>query len=138
MPDSTIGHAELHVALASVARAIAESLEVTEVWDRVASACRTIAPLQANTLRHRQLSSVAFLSDEDRYLRATSTLPIAVGVTYHSIIGSNDEVVPYSSSHLDGAASEQLVPAGHSVQQTPAAILAIRTILRDQVLVDDE
>jgi transcriptional regulator with GAF, ATPase, and Fis domain len=47
MPDSTIGHAELHAALASVARAIAESLEVTEVWDRVAGACRTIAPFDA-------------------------------------------------------------------------------------------
>jgi hypothetical protein len=47
MSDSTIGHSQLHVALASVARAIAESLEVTEVWDRVASACRTIAPFDA-------------------------------------------------------------------------------------------
>jgi hypothetical protein len=28
--------ADLHIALASVARAIAESLEITEVWDRVA------------------------------------------------------------------------------------------------------
>jgi hypothetical protein len=52
-------------------------------------------------------------------------------VTYHSIIGSNDEVVPYASSHLDGAASEQVVTSGHSAQQTAAAILAIRTILRD-------
>jgi transcriptional regulator with GAF, ATPase, and Fis domain len=47
MPDSPAGPTELHVALASVARAIAESLEVTEVWDRVASACRTIAPFDA-------------------------------------------------------------------------------------------
>ena len=39
--------ADLHVALASVARAIAESLEITEVWDRVATACRTIAPFDA-------------------------------------------------------------------------------------------
>ena len=39
--------ADLHVALASVARAIAESLEVGEVWDRVATACRTIAPFDA-------------------------------------------------------------------------------------------
>jgi hypothetical protein len=52
-------------------------------------------PPQAEVLRHRRWSSVAYLSDEDRYLRATSGLPIAAGVTYHSIIGSNDEVVPY-------------------------------------------
>lgn len=39
--------ADLHVALASVAQAIAESLEVGEVWDRVATACRSIAPFDA-------------------------------------------------------------------------------------------
>jgi len=47
MPDSSDGTAELHVALASVARAIAESLEVTEVWELVTTACRTIAPFDA-------------------------------------------------------------------------------------------
>ena len=130
------------MAHAWIGRAAARLVKLpTSLLQTLGSVADTIAkelPLQADTLRHRQLSSVAFLSDEDRYLRATSTLPIAAGVTYHSIIGSNDEVVPYSSSHLDGAASEQLVPSGHSVQQTPAAILAIRTILRDQALVDDE
>jgi hypothetical protein len=75
----------------------------------VADAIATELPMQADTLRHRQLSSVAYLSDEDRYLRVASTLPIAAGVTYYSIIGSNDEVVPYASSHLDGAASEQIL-----------------------------
>ncbi|HKU13627.1 MAG TPA: sigma 54-interacting transcriptional regulator [Steroidobacteraceae bacterium] len=39
--------ADLHVALAAVARAIAESLEIGEVWERVATACRTIAPFDA-------------------------------------------------------------------------------------------
>jgi pimeloyl-ACP methyl ester carboxylesterase len=89
-------------------------------------------PMQADALRHRSLSSVAYLSDQDRYLRATSTLPIATKVTYHSIIGSEDEVVPYQSAHLDGAASEQIVTSGHSVQKTAAAILAIRAILLSQ------
>jgi hypothetical protein len=53
-------------------------------------------------------------------------------VTYHSIIGSNDEVVPYASSHLEGAASEQIVTSGHSVQKTATAILAITGILRGE------
>jgi transcriptional regulator with GAF, ATPase, and Fis domain len=35
---------DLHAALASVARAIAESLELKDVWDRVAEACRTVVP----------------------------------------------------------------------------------------------
>ena len=41
------GTAELHVALAAVARAIADSLEVRQVWDRVFAACRTIVPFDA-------------------------------------------------------------------------------------------
>jgi pimeloyl-ACP methyl ester carboxylesterase len=98
----------------------------------VADALSGEQPLQAAALRHRRFSSVAYLSDEDRYLRATSALPIATGVTYHSIIASNDEVVPYSSSHLDGAASEQIVTSGHSVQKTVAAILVVRGILKGE------
>ncbi|MBF6022951.1 sigma-54-dependent Fis family transcriptional regulator [Lysobacter niastensis] len=38
---------DLHAALAAVARAIAESLEVRDVWDRVADACHTIVPFDA-------------------------------------------------------------------------------------------
>jgi len=123
------------MAHAWIGRAAAQLMQLpTSMLQKLGSVADTLAtelPMQADILRHRQLSSVAYLSDEDRYLRATSTLPIAAGVTYHSIIGSHDEVVPYTSSHLDGAASEQVVPSGHSVQRTAAAILAIRTILRD-------
>ena len=39
--------ADLHVALSAVARAIADSLEVREIWDRVFHACRTIVPVDA-------------------------------------------------------------------------------------------
>ena len=34
----------LHAALASVARAIADSLELREVWGRIAEACATVVP----------------------------------------------------------------------------------------------
>src|SRR5688572_29463045 len=37
-------HRDLHTALASMAGAIAESLELKLVWDRVADACRAIVP----------------------------------------------------------------------------------------------
>jgi transcriptional regulator with GAF, ATPase, and Fis domain len=36
--------ADLQAALASVARAIADSLDLKEVWDRVAEACRSVVP----------------------------------------------------------------------------------------------
>jgi len=125
---SPVAHAWIGRA---AARLVKLPASILKTLGSVADAIATELPSQADTLRHRQLSSVAYLSDQDRYLRATSTLPIAAGVTYHSIIGSNDDVVPYASSHLDGAASEQIVASGHSVQRTAAAILAIRTILRD-------
>src|SRR5262245_19565455 len=48
MPDHAAkSPADLHAAFASVARAIAESLDVKEVWDRVASCCRAIASFDA-------------------------------------------------------------------------------------------
>jgi hypothetical protein len=56
-------------------------------------------------------------------LNATAELPIAPGVTYHTIVGrrdpnvrfaqSSDGVVPYTSAHLDGTASELVVPSRH-------------------------
>jgi hypothetical protein len=65
------------------------------------------------------------------------------GVPYHSIIGdrgkggnldhtkpeSTDGVVPYWSSHIDGAQSEVIVPSGHWSNQHPMAIAEVRRIL---------
>ncbi len=107
----------------------------------VADAIQGDAPQQAQALRERQMDSVEALSDQGRYLRTTATLQIAHGVAYHSIIGrkdpsvpleaSSDGLVPYSSSHLEGAMSELIVTSGHGVQQTPEAIFEVRRILRE-------
>jgi hypothetical protein len=43
--------------------------------------------------------------------------------------GSDDGVVKYSSSHLDGVDSEYIVRSGHSVQSNPYAIEEVRRIL---------
>ncbi len=85
-------------------------------------------------------NSVDNLSDTDPFIVATENLPIAPGVRYHSIIGlykphgdlahSSDGVVPYASAHLEGAASEVVIPSWHSVQETPAATLELRRIMR--------
>ena len=84
------------------------------------------------------MDSIEALSDQGGYLRTTAALPITEGVAYHSIIGRNDPaaaletstdgVVPYSSSHLEGAMSELIVTSGHGVQETPEAILDVRRI----------
>ncbi|MBQ7248967.1 MAG: alpha/beta hydrolase, partial [Deltaproteobacteria bacterium] len=72
-------------------------------------------------------------------IQASTKLPIASSVPFHSIIGnntpgvplekSNDGIVPYSSAHLEGAASEKVIVSGHSVQETPQGILELRRII---------
>jgi pimeloyl-ACP methyl ester carboxylesterase len=85
-------------------------------------------------------NSIDNLSDTDPFIKASSTLPISPNVHYHTIVGvykakgplsdSDDGVVPYTSSHLDGADSELAVPSWHDVQETPQAIIELRRILR--------
>ena len=89
-------------------------------------------------------NSIDNLSDADEYVRLMANLPISPRVRYHSIIGndtpnlpladSSDGIVPYRSAHLEGAASELIVPFSHSVQEHPRAIVEIRRILHNQLL----
>ena len=46
---------------------------------------------------------------------------------------SSDGVVAYNSSHLDGAESEKIVPAGHVVFSNEAAVLEIKRILEENL-----
>jgi hypothetical protein len=87
--------------------------------------------------REMNFSSVHTLSPRDPALHALVDLPIEV--PFHSIIGQNhpgavetssDGVVPYASSHLDGASSEIVVRSGHSVCEKPEAQREIIRILR--------
>jgi pimeloyl-ACP methyl ester carboxylesterase len=67
------------------------------------------------------------------------TIPLAPGVTAHSIIpiqgdlppdDQGDGVVKYQSAHIEGVESELVVPhSGHSVQGNPIAIEEVRRIL---------
>lgn len=57
-------------------------------------------------------------------------IPISPGIPFHSIIGANDGIVPYQSSHMDGAVSERIVDSGHDVTTNPAAINEARRVLR--------
>jgi hypothetical protein len=61
------------------------------------------------------------------------------GVPYHTIIGdrgrgdspnSSDGTVPYWSSHMQGAATEDIVPSNHSAHQDPHAIAEVLRILK--------
>ena len=86
----------------------------------------------------RAPNSIDTLAPNNRFVQAVNKIPIAPGVTYHSIIGdrgrgdtpnSSDGVVPYWSSHLDGAASEKIVPSHHSAHQNPQGIAEVQRIL---------
>lgn len=81
------------------------------------------------------------LSPDGNALKLLNTMPMA-NIPYHSVIGNkyksgvpggSDGVVPYSSSHLNGAKSEIVVHSGHSVQQNPLAIQEIKRILKEHL-----
>jgi len=77
-----------------------------------------------------KLDGVTAMSPEDPTLRILADMPCARKVSTHSIIGGRDFIVPYSSSHLAGAASELVVPARHRAFRHPAAVAEVRRILR--------
>lgn len=83
--------------------------------------------------------SIDNLKESDAFVKDITKLPISPDAVYHSIIAvknptdlanATDGFVPYRSAHLAGAASEKVIVSGHSVQQTPEAVLELRRILR--------
>jgi alpha-beta hydrolase superfamily lysophospholipase len=88
-----------------------------------------MTPEAAVFYRGERFSAVRTLSPKSSALIALSKLPI--DVPYHSVIGQrhpgpkeqgSDGVVPYGSSHLDGARSEVIVRSGHNVFSNPDAV----------------
>lgn len=88
-------------------------------------------------------NSIDNLKSDDPFIRSAANLPLRRGLKFHSIVAQNkaeiplaesqDGLVPYWSSHLDGALSEKVIVSGHSVQETPQAILEIRRILHEDL-----
>jgi pimeloyl-ACP methyl ester carboxylesterase len=83
-------------------------------------------------------NSVDTLAPTNRFVIAINRIPITPGIPYDTIMGdrgrgdapnSSDGVVPYWSSHMDGAKSELVVPSGHGAHQNPKAIQEVRRIL---------
>ena len=71
-----------------------------------------------------------------------SLAALTIVVPFHSIIGdrglgggpeSSDGVVSYRSSHLAGAESEKIVPAGHTVFSNELTVLEIKRILEENL-----
>lgn len=85
--------------------------------------------------------SIGMLSEQHPFLKGLDKTSPAVG--HHSIIGdrgrsgpheqSSDGVVPYWSSHLDTAKSEQMVPHGHGCVEDREVVQEIVRLLKEHV-----
>ena len=81
-------------------------------------------------------SSIDNMDPSNPFIRTLAEIPIAEGVSVHSIIPvldepieeGNDGVVAYASAHLEGV-SERIVRSGHSTQSHPQTIAEVRRIL---------
>lgn len=85
------------------------------------------------------LTSIGTLSPKYKSYNALKNSPFRDDLIYHSIIGdrgkndspdSSDGIVPYWSSHLDGAVSEKIVPEGHSLTAHDETIKELIRILQ--------
>jgi pimeloyl-ACP methyl ester carboxylesterase len=100
-------------------------------------------PNSAGAQLKKMPNSIDFLNPGNRFVKTLDTLPLVKGVPYHSILGdrgkggnlnhtkpvSSDGIVPYWSSHLDGAKSEIIIPSGHWTNQHPQGIAEVKRIL---------
>ncbi len=94
-------------------------------------------------VRQRLPNSVEVLDPDSNWLRIVHTLPLDRSIPFHSIMGdrgrggnldrtrpqSSDGVVPYWSSHLEGAESEVTIPSGHWSHLHPDGMAEIRRLL---------
>ena len=92
-------------------------------------------------------NSIDFLNPKNRFVVGLAKLPTAPGVPYHTIIGdrgkggnhdrtppvSTDGIVPYWSSHLDGAKSELVIASDHWTNRHPSGIAEIDRILHEHL-----
>ena len=92
-------------------------------------------------------SSIDLLAPDNLFITTVASLPIKRGVPFHSIIGdrgkggfldhrkptSSDGVVPYWSSHLQGARSEKIIPSGHWTPMHPLGMAEIKRILLEHL-----
>jgi len=92
--------------------------------------------------RKKLPDGIQTLQPESNLILALDQMEIDPRVTYHSIIGdrgkgdtpeSSDGIVAYWSSHLEGAASEKIVPSGHGTYKDPEGIAELQRILHEHL-----
>ena len=100
--------------------------------------------LDSQSGQPRTANAIETLAPAHRFVQAINKIPVDSGIPLHVISadqgkGGNkdrtkpemsDGIVPYWSSHIEGAASELVVPSDHGAHQHPQAIDEVRRILR--------
>lgn len=101
---------------------------------------------QART-RDRLPNSIDMLDPHNLFVSTVNKLPLKPGVPFHSLIGdrgrggfldqtrpnSSDGIVSYWSSHMQGAASERVIPSGHWSHLHPLGMVEINRILLEHL-----
>jgi len=107
----------------------------------ISQSANALTPLGLEFARDR-MTSIEQLSSKARTTSEFLNKPLNPAVTYHSIIGNNsaahvplekssDNIVAYTSAHLEGVASEAVIrKADHGVHRTDGGIAEIIRILR--------
>ena len=84
-------------------------------------------------------NGISQLRNRSLLLESLRRRPVPSRIPYHTIIGDrgkndspngSDGIVPYTSAHLQGAASERIVPSDHSGHQHEEGIQEIKRILK--------
>jgi pimeloyl-ACP methyl ester carboxylesterase len=89
---------------------------------------------------HDQNTSIQTMRPGCRFLTWLATKPIGTGVVVHSILGDlgdgQDGLVSCKSAHLDGVASELVLPVDHGkIYKDSAAVRELRRILEEHLAV---
>jgi len=122
------------------ASVVGSPVEDEEVY---AEAIAQARPEAREHSRNRLPNSIDLLDPDSPFLEKVNSLPTTRGVPFHSLIGdrgkggyldrtkpsSTDGLVPYWSSHMDGARSERIIPSGHWSHLHPLGMAEIKRIL---------
>jgi pimeloyl-ACP methyl ester carboxylesterase len=121
-----------------VRRLIASVLSFPKRLTTMTAALASADPTAFAVADLNSVTAIDNMSPGNRFVKTLSGLPIAPGVTAHSIIpvkhapieSGNDGVVEYSSAHIDGVESEKVIlGSDHSTQGNPETIEEVRRIL---------
>jgi pimeloyl-ACP methyl ester carboxylesterase len=118
-------------------------VRVPQTMIEIGDAISKVVTFSEGGLAYESLpTSIDTLTETNTFVKTVDRLPLNPRIPFHSIIGDrgkanaklnprvgSDGFVAYTSSHLDGAASERIIPSNHSGHQHPDGISEVIRIL---------